>query len=106
MHAGLTKLLENDQLIVWELVLEPGERTGEHRHHMDYLIHVIEGATLRATDANDNVSDVPLQDGDTFHFRVEGDLARAGELATTAVHDAENLGPGRYREIMVEMKRG
>ena len=104
MHNGLTKLLENDQLIVWELTLAPGESTGEHRHELDYLVHVIEGATLRATDSANNVTDVPLQDGDTFHFKVDGDRAFAGELATTAVHDAENLGPGRYREIMVELK--
>lgn len=102
------KLLENDCMIVWELVLEPGESTGVHTHEYDYMVHVIEGSTLRATDAEGNVNDVPLEKDDTFYFTVKDGAALAenedGELATTPTHDAQNVGPGRYREIMVEMK--
>ena len=98
------KLLENDKVIVWELQLEPGERTGVHQHQHDYIVHVIEGSTLRATDANGETNDVPLNANDTFYFRIEGDIATSGDLQTTASHDAENIGSNRYREIMVEMK--
>ena len=31
-------------------------------------------------------------------------MESASAASDTAVHDAENLGPGRYREIMVELK--
>ena len=104
-EVATRKLLENDTVIVWELVLAPGESTGVHRHELDYLVHVIEGSTLRATDGNgENATDVTLQADDTFHFRIEGDIATSGDLQTTAVHDAQNVGTGRYREIMVELK--
>jgi len=103
--VATTKLLENDKVIVWELVLEPGESTGVHTHEYDYMVHVIEGATLRASDGNgENVNDVPLKDNDTFYFSVSDGAALGGELETTATHDAKNMGPGRYREIMFEMK--
>ncbi len=104
-EVATRKLLENDRVIVWELVLEPGERTGVHRHELDYIVHVTEGSTLRATGGDgENVTDVVLQTDDTFHFRVEGNIATSGDLQTTAVHDAENVGSTRYREIMVELK--
>lgn len=99
------KLLENDKVIVWELVLEPGERTGVHTHELDYMIHVIEGTTLRATDGNGTFqADVPLEDDTTLYFAVKDGVASAGDLQTSATHEAENIGPGRYREIMVEVK--
>lgn len=99
------KLLENDKVIVWDLTLEPGERTGVHTHELDYMIHVLEGATLRAYDGDGTVmADVPLNVDDTFYFAVEDGIASAGELQTNATHEAENVGPGRYREIMVEVK--
>jgi len=99
------KLLENDKLIVWELVLEPGESTGVHRHELDYMVHVIEGSTLLATDGDGgNATEVPLEAGATFYFSVRDGIATSGDLQTTATHDAKNVGSGRYREIMVETK--
>ena len=99
------KLLENNKIIVWELVLEPGERTGVHTHEFDYMLHVIEGSTLRATDGNGTFqADVPLENDTTFYFSVKDGIASAGDLQTSATHDAENVGPSRYREIMVEVK--
>lgn len=98
-------LLENDAMIVRDLTLEPGESTGVHTHVHDYLVSVIEGSTLLATDGNGgNPTEVTLNADDTFFFAVRGDVAVSGELQTTATHDAKNIGPGRYREIMVEMK--
>ena len=28
--VGTTKLFENEKVVVWEMVLEPGEKTGVH----------------------------------------------------------------------------
>ena len=39
------KLFENDQIAVWELVLEPGESSGLHTHSNSYLFYVLEGST-------------------------------------------------------------
>ncbi|MBI1181757.1 MAG: hypothetical protein GC201_14490 [Alphaproteobacteria bacterium] len=100
------KLLENDEVIVWELLLEPGETTGAHTHEHDYIIHVIEGSTLLALDGGGNrLAEVKLSDGETHHFKVrDGVATAAGGLATPATHEARNIGPGRYREVMVEIK--
>jgi len=103
--VATNKLLENDKVIVWELILEPGDSTGVHTHELDYMVYVIEGSTLRATDGNgENPSDIPLHDNDTFYFKVKDGIATAGDLQTTVTHDAKNIGAGRYREIMVEIK--
>lgn len=104
-EVATRKLLENDKVIVWELLLEPGESTGVHCHEMNYVIHVIEGSTLRATDGNgENPAEVTLEADDTYFFEVAGGIATSGRLRTTATHDAMNVGAGRYREIMVEFK--
>lgn len=99
------KLLENDKIIVWELVLEPGEDTGVHTHELDYMIHVTEGSTLRATDGDGkHQGDVPLETDSTFYMAVKDGFASSGDLRTPVTHNAKNIGPGRYREIMVEVK--
>jgi len=105
MEVENRKLLETDKVIVSEIVLEVGQSTGVHRHELDYVVHVIEGSTLRATDGNGNeATDVPLRAGDTFHFAIQGERAVSGNLKTTAIHNATNVGTQRYREIMVELK--
>ena len=104
-EVATKKLLENDKVIVWELILEPGESTGVHTHEHDYIVHVIEGTTLHATDGNgENPADVPLEVDDTFYFSVNEGIASSGGLQTTTTHNAKNIGPGRYKEIMVEIK--
>ena len=92
-------------MIVWDLVLDPGQSTGVRRHELDFPVHVTEASTLLATDGNgENPAEVTLQPGDTFYFAVKGDVPSAGEIETTAVHDAKNTGTTRYREIVAEMK--
>ena len=104
-EVATTRLLENDKVIVWELVLEPGESTGVHRHDHDYMVHVIEGSTLRAVDGNgENPTEVALKADDTYYFSVADGVAMSGDLHTTATHDARNIGTARYRELMVEIK--
>lgn len=104
-EVATKKLLENDKIIVWELVLEPGEDTGVHTHELDYMIHVTEGSTLQATDGNgEHQGDVPLETDATFYMAVKDGFASSGDLRTPTTHNAKNIGPGRYREIMVEVK--
>lgn len=103
--VATTKLLENDKVIVWEMLLEPGERTGVHTHEHGYIIQVIEGSTLRATDENDeNPIDLDLATDETYWVDVKDGEVILGEARAPATHDAENIGTGRYREILVEIK--
>ena len=103
-EVATTKLLENDKVVVWELLLEPGESTGVHDHEHSYIVHVIEGSVLRATDAAGNQADVALNANDTYYFEIRDGVATSVGMRTTTTHDAQNIGPGRYREIMVEIK--
>ena len=51
-EVGNTKLFDNDKLILWEFVLEPGECTPLHTHQHDYVWYALEGATLEVLDEN------------------------------------------------------
>jgi len=107
--VGTSKVFENDRIIVWEFVLEPGERTPCHTHHHDYVFYVLEGSKLETFDK----ADKPLfafdsNTGDVFAFKCEGgELISMDDqgLQVTATHSARNVGTGRYREILVETKK-
>src|SRR6266404_1130367 len=97
------KLFENDKVVVWEMVLEPGESTGVHTHLHDYLFYVIEGSTGEVTDKDGKfLARLEMKTGDTMSFRLDGDEFVAGDLRVPATHNAHNVGRTRYREILVE----
>ena len=104
-EVATTKLLENDKVIGWEMVLEPGESTGLHSHEHDYIIQVIEGSTLCATDQDGgNPTDIEFPTDATFWLDVRDGEVILGDLRYCATHDAKNIGDTRYREILVEIK--
>lgn len=45
------KLFENEKVVVWEMTLDLGERTGVHTHKHDYFFQVISGSTLETLDS-------------------------------------------------------
>lgn len=93
---GTELLFENDRVRVWDLRLQPGERTGMHRHCNDYLYVVIGGGRLKAAHADgSDWYDVEMTDGEV-RFR---------DVDTEDVHDAENVGDTEWRNIIVELKR-
>lgn len=108
-QVGTTKLFENDKIIVWEFVLEPGATTPCHTHEHDYVWYVLEGSRLEVFDKDDKylgAFDAPT--GAVFPLRLEGDeLVTTDEkgLRAPATHSARNAGTTRYREILVETKQ-
>ena len=103
--VATTKLLENEKVTVWEMVLEPGESTGVHTHEHSYIIQVLEGSTLEATDADGNsAGSLELNEGETYWVPVENGEVVLGDLRAPATHNAKNVGANRYREILVEVK--
>jgi hypothetical protein len=103
--VGTSKLLENDRVIVWEMVLEPGESTGVHTHEHGYIIQVMEGSILQATDAQgENPIDLDFATNDTYWVDVKDGEVILGDTRASATHDAKNIGPNRYRELLVEIK--
>lgn len=107
--VGTSKIFENDSIIIWELLLEPGKRTACHTHHHDYVFYVLEGSKLEAFDENDNsLIAFDANTGDVFALTCEnGELVSADckGLRVPATHSARNIGTSRYREILVETKK-
>ena len=103
--VATSKLFENDRVIVWEMLLEPGESTGVHTHKNEYFFHVLEGSTLTTTDENGTpTGDFDFETGSTNWISIDGDEVVLGELRAPATHDAKNVGTNCYREILVELK--
>jgi hypothetical protein len=106
--VGSTKIFENDRIIIWEFVLEPGEQTPRHTHEHDYVWLVLEGSRLETFDENGkSIGAFDSNTGETFSFRCVGsELVSTDEkgLRGPATHSARNAGTSRYRELLVEMK--
>jgi mannose-6-phosphate isomerase-like protein (cupin superfamily) len=106
--VGTTKIFEDDRIILWEFVVEPGERTPNHTHHHDYLFYVLEGSTMEVFDAEGNPrGSFEARTGDVFSLKLDGDQLVSDDdkgLRVSATHSTRNLGSSRYREILVEKK--
>ncbi len=107
-EVGTTKLFENDSIILWELVLEPGEETPLHKHEHDYLFYPLEGAPLQVFDMDGrDLGTMMAETGKIFPLRIEGDdLISIDDQGhrVPCTHVARNAGETRYREILVEWK--
>jgi mannose-6-phosphate isomerase-like protein (cupin superfamily) len=89
-----TKLLmENDRVKIWEMDLEPGEESAEHRHDHDYILVIVEGDKIAAlcTDGRDNI-DAEVNPGLAVYVPKGG------------TEIARNTGAQRYYEILIELK--
>jgi len=73
-NVGTAKLFENENIILWEFILEPGEETSCHTHVHDYVFHVIEGSRLEVFGADGALLaafDAPT--GGVFPLTMDGD---------------------------------
>jgi hypothetical protein len=103
--VGTNKVFENERVIVWEMTLEPGESTGQHTHENDYFFQVISGSTLETIDSNGvSLGGFDLVTGSTHYLTLKGEELIYGDVRVPATHDAKNIGPDRYYEILVELK--
>ena len=92
-------LFEDDQVRIWDQVLEPGERTGPHRHELPYALITVEGESLEV---------IPV----AGHPSIYGSDPIPISLTTYSVHhvppgateDALNTGSRRFRAILIEHK--
>src|SRR5881396_3539825 len=87
-------LFENERVKVWEMGLEPGESSDLHRHTLDYLLYILEGASI----------DADRPDGESLRFSVEpGQIFFVPRGGTER---AVNRSGTRFRELLVELKDG
>jgi hypothetical protein len=97
-RVGTQLLLETPAVRVWELVLDPGESSGIHRHGHDYLF---------VYTTEENKLEVRVRNGPALPVH-----AAAGYVALTEVGDATaarlehelvNVGSTRHHQIVVEL---
>ena len=107
-EVGTRKVFENDQIIVWELELEPGEKLPLHTHRLNYIFYVISGSTIEVTDAQGNLTHtLQPKEREILELRVEGEqlfLVGSDLTPIPATHSARNTGENYYREILIETK--
>jgi quercetin dioxygenase-like cupin family protein len=89
--VGTKLIFENERVKVWDFTLQPGEAIGVHTHQHDYLILPIETSTVEVT-RGERV-EVSEYSGGTVIWRQKGET-----------HDARNVGPTRYHQLLVELK--
>ncbi len=96
-----TKLLmENDRVRIWEMRLEPGEKSDLHRHENDYVMIQIAGDKMAA--------DFEPDSGGPWGRlgRVEGDISPGNVIYAErgGIETAINTGNETFYEIVVELK--
>ena len=89
-------LFEDGHIRVWEMVLEPGERSPLHRHENDYVVVVVEG---------DHVTVEPLEDGDGGSGSKSSTVTPGQSifLRKGSTEVALNSGAARYRDVQIEL---
>lgn len=99
------RVLENERIAVWEMVLEPGEDTGLHTHQHSYMLYVIEGSEIENFDTDGNsLGVVKSEPGVAVYFQLVAGLLFFDDNRFPATHRAKNIGDSRYREVLVEIK--
>ncbi|GAB7522345.1 hypothetical protein [Paraburkholderia sp. 2C] len=108
--VGTEKVFENDKVIVWDLILDPGEETPVHTHTHSYMWYAIEGAPLPVFDEHGgDLGIFEVSTGSVYSLLCENGyleiLSSAGQgTRVPATHKARNEGDKPYREILVEYK--
>jgi quercetin dioxygenase-like cupin family protein len=95
-RVGGRILLEDDDVRIWDLVLEPGEASDLHRHEHDYYLVIFEDDYVAAVSPEGSP-------GETFVGRVPA-AGNTVSIPKGAVEWAYNVGEKTYREIIVELK--
>jgi beta-alanine degradation protein BauB len=104
-EIATTKVFENEKIVVWEMVLEPGQSSGLHTHSNSYVFHVLEGSTCEVTDKEGkSCGSLTMEPGFTLFFQLAGQELVAGDFRIPVTHSARNLGDKRFREILIETK--
>ena len=91
---GDTIMFENDEVRVWDFVVEPGRSKGWHRHELPYVI-------------------IPMTEGQIeIESALTGQIERPKSVIGSPiwrdageVHDLRNVGESSYRNIIIELKQ-
>jgi hypothetical protein len=95
LAVGTSRLFENDRVRVWEVRLEPGERTPFHAHTVRYFWTCVDPGVGRQRYADGTMKVLRYGTGDTRYSE------HSPEAPT--LHDLENVGETPLRFITVEL---
>src|SRR5881296_1699189 len=93
-HVGTHLLYEDDEILVWSIVLEPGQTAKMHTHRLDYAVVTVKPGRNRRGNGDGSVDILETLRG-SVRFDPVGDGQR---------HDLTNVGNTRYRNVIVELK--
>ncbi|GJM39602.1 MAG: hypothetical protein DHS20C19_29690 [Acidimicrobiales bacterium] len=102
--VGTTLLFENERVRVWELRLEPGQRSDLHHHATDYVMIQLEGDEVAAEfepDSEDAFGGATMPDR-TIRGPVSPGMVVWGSAG--GKETAVNVGTETFREVVVELK--
>jgi hypothetical protein len=90
-------LYEDDDVRVWEMLLQPGEHSDLHRHDHDYILVI---------DSGDLVAGIPPKGSpmDCFVGKVPAD-GNTVRVPKGGIEWALNVGQKPYHEILIELKK-
>jgi hypothetical protein len=88
-------LFENDQVRIWEIVLEPGEELAVHTHELDYVVVTVESSQMEAREHTGQLRQITPEPG-AIQFTSPGE----GQT-----HSLRNVGATRYQNRLIELKR-
>jgi len=96
-EVGTRVLFENDDVRIWDLTLQPGERQGFHKHENDYLLIFVGDSRIRSVNEDGSTRfESDMKDGQCFHRVLPGGQD---------IHDAVNAGDTPSRNFIIEMKK-
>lgn len=94
-----TRLIsENDRVRIWEMALDPGQRSAVHRHDLDYVLVFLAGDRIAVEPEPDTLG--PYRD--PLEFDVP--IGHAVFVERGGVETAVNAGMTHYRELLIELK--
>lgn len=96
--VGSRLVHENERVRIWEMVLEPGERSAVHEHRLDYILVFLEGDSIGVIPEPDTAGEF------TEPMEYAPPLGKAIYVRGGGIETAYNPGTERYREILIEIK--
>ena len=86
-------LFENDNVKIWNLIVNPGDASDWHRHERDYVTIVVEGVGLTVEYDDGTADDSPSGPG-TWRYHDDH-----------RIHRVVNNSDARYVNVLVELKQ-
>jgi len=83
-RVGSSLVSETDEVRVWHIHCEPGERLPVHRHQLNYFWTILAPGSARSHYNDGRIVELDYNTGDTQHYKFS-----AGEYF---LHDLENIG--------------